>query len=254
MKAIIITFLSILLAAVLVMGNIQWGKSQASSSSNITNSSTSSENNIDLDYYLSFASAWPEDTQNQFKTKLENNETYNILLLGSEALGDAQTGLLTNLKETLTNTYDKYVSIENIVYTETSSNYVLNDETQELINQKPDMIIFEPFLLADNNVVDINTALANISAIIKETKEELPNATFILQPTNQIYNASLYPKQVAALKEYAESENITYLNHWENWPEGDSNKTLDYINADDTPNEKGYEVWSNYITDFLVNK
>lgn len=254
MKAIIIAFLSILLAAILVVGNIQWGNSQASSSSNLKNSSSISNNSIDLDYYLSFAEAWPEDAQNQFETKLKNNKTYHIVLLGSEAIGDSKTGLLPNLKETLTNTYDKYVSIESIVYDETSSNYVLNDETKNLIKQKPDMIIFEPFLLTDNNVVNINTTLANISTIINKTKEALPNATFILQPANQIYNASLYPTQVTALKEYAESENITYLDHWENWPKGDSKEVLDYINLDDTPNEKGYEVWSNYITDFLVTK
>ncbi|GKU84884.1 SGNH/GDSL hydrolase family protein [Niallia sp. NCCP-28] len=255
MKTTIIAFLTILLAAVLVVGNIHWGKSQASSSSNQKNSSSSnSEINIDLDYYLSFAENWPEDAQKQLEMTLNNNETYHIVLLGSQSIGDSKIGLLPNLTESLTTTYDKYVSIENMVYEETSSNYVLNDETQKLISQKPDMIIFEPFLLADNNLVNINTTIKNISTIIKDTKEKLPNATFVLQPANQIYNASLYPTQVAALKEYAESENITYLNHWENWPEGDSIEVLDYINSDGTPNEKGYEVWSNYITDFLVKK
>ncbi|PKG23713.1 SGNH/GDSL hydrolase family protein [Niallia nealsonii] len=254
MKATIIAFLSILLAAVLVVGNIHWGNSQTSSPSNLKNSSSNLEKSIDLDYYLSFAEAWPEDSQKQFETTLSNNASYHIVLLGSQSIGDSKVGLLPNLKEALTNTYDKYVSIENIVYDETSSNYVLNGETKNLIKQKPDMIIFEPFLLADNNVLNINTTLKNISTIIKETKEELPNVTFFLQPANQIYNASLYPTQVAALKKYAASENITYLNHWENWPEGDSKEVLDYINQDGTPNEKGYEVWSNYITDFLVNK
>jgi len=254
MKAIIIAVLSVLLAAVLVVGNIHWGKSQASSSHAIKNSSSNIDNSIDSNYYLNFADAWPEGAQTQFETKLKNNETYHIVLLGSEAIGNTKTGLLPNLKEALTDTYEKYVSIENIVYKDTSSNYVLNDETKKLIKQKPDMIIFEPFLLADNNVVDIYTTLANISTIIKETKEELPNATFILQPANQIYNASLYPTQVAALKGYAEKEGITYLDHWENWPDGKSKEVLDYINSDGTPNEKGYEIWSNYITDFLIKK
>lgn len=181
MKAIIITFLSILLAAVLVVGNIHWGKNQIS---NIKAISSNEDSDIILDSYLDLAGNWPETAQKQFETKLQNKKVFNIVLLGSESIGDSKLGLLPNLKETLTDTYDKYVSIESIVYNETSSNYVLNDETKNLINQKPDMIIFEPFLLTDNNVVNINTTLANVSTIINKTKEALPNATFILQPPN----------------------------------------------------------------------
>ncbi|MEM5011292.1 SGNH/GDSL hydrolase family protein [Niallia taxi] len=254
MKAIIITVLSILLTAVLVIGNIHWGNVKTSSLNNISNSPSSSVNNIDSDYYLKFASAWPEDSQKQLESAINNDDTYHILLLGSESIGNLDLGLMSNLREALINTYDKYVSIDSMVFNETTSNYVLNGDTETLIDEKPDMIIFEPFLLSDNNIIDINTTLTNLSTIIKETKEQLPNVTFILQPANPIYNASLYPTQVAALKEYAESENITYLDHWKDWPEGDSNKILDYINQDGTPNKKGYEIWSNYITDFLISE
>ncbi len=52
MKAIIITVLSILLTAVLVIGNIHWGNVKTSSLNNNSNSPSSSVNNIDSDYYL----------------------------------------------------------------------------------------------------------------------------------------------------------------------------------------------------------
>lgn len=254
MKAIIITVLSILLTAVLVVGNIHWGNVKTSSFNNIVNSPASSVNNIDSDYYLKFASAWPEDSQKQLEIAINNENTYQILLLGSESIGNFKLGLMPNLKKAITNTYDKYVSIEGIVYNETTTNYLSSDETNVVIEKKPDMIIFEPFILSDNNIIDINTTLSNLSTIINKIKEQLPNVTFILQPANPIYNASLYPTQVAALKEYAESENITYLDHWKDWPKGDSNEILDYINQDGTPNKKGYEIWSNYITNFLISE
>ncbi len=252
MKAIIITLLSILLVTVLIVGNIHW--KETSPSSNSSNVTANLVNSIDLNYYLSFAAEWPENAQKQLRTKIKNKDTYRILLLGSNSIGYSNVSLLSNIKESLTNTYDKYVSVESIVYNGTTTDYLSSDETKVLIEETPDMVIFEPFLLTDNNVIDITTSLANLSSILKETKEKLPNVTFILQPANPIYYANLYPIQVAALKEYAASEHITYLDHWQNWPDGNSNEILDYLNQDGTPNKKGYEIWSNYITDYLVRK
>jgi len=254
MKATIITLLFILLAIVLIVGNVHWDKSKTTSTNNITDSSSKLENSINQDYYISLAESWPEEAKKQLATAIKNNETYHILLLGSESIGDSDLGLLTDLRESLSNAYDEYVSLETMVYDKTSSNFVLSDEIKNLVDKKPNMIIFEPFLLNDNNVVDINTTLANVSIILEDTTSELPNATLLLQPANPIYNAKLYPNQVAALKDYAESKNITYLDHWKNWPEGNNIEILDFINQNGTPNKKGYEIWSNYITDFLVTK
>lgn len=256
MKVILITFLTILLVAVLIVGNTNWKNNQDSSSSIIENSNTSSgtDNSNNFNYYLSLASNWPIDAQNQLDIALKRNKPYRILLLGSNLIGDSEIGLLPNLQENLAHNYDRYVSVESLVYNDTSSSYLQSNELQNLIEKKPDMVIFEPFLLTDNNVIDIDTTLFNISNIIKEINSELPDVTFILQPPNQIYNATLYPTQVAALKEFAELKNIIFLDHWKNWPKGDENDILNYINQDGTPNKRGYEIWSNYITDFLVHK
>ena len=249
MKAIINALLFVLFISVLIVGNTHW----KNTTSNL-NSNTHSVSYTHQDYYIDFAKSWPEGAQKKLRTVIQNKGNFQILLLGSASIGESDLGLFSNLKETITNTYNGYVSLETIVYDKTSSDFIINDETKNIVKKKPDMIIFEPFLLTDNNVVGINTTLTNISTIIEKTKNELPDATFVIQPANPIYNANLYPKQVSALKDYAETKKITYLDHWKIWPEGNSIEILDYINQDGTPNKKGYEIWSNYITNFLVTK
>lgn len=251
MKIFLLATLSIILATTVLLGNVNWYKQKKDVISKI---STYEFNTASKEDYLYFATNWPNKAQEQFKMKLQKNEVFRILLVGSKAIGNLNTGLLPSVKDSIQNSFDSHVTIDTIMYDGTSSNFVLNNETKKIIDQSPDMIILEPFLLADNNVLQIKTTLTNISTIIEDTQGVLPNSTFILQPANQIYNASLYPRQVAALKEFATLNNITYLNHWENWPKGDSTDVLNYINQDDTPNKKGYEIWSSYITDFLIKK
>ncbi|WP_445506452.1 SGNH/GDSL hydrolase family protein [Niallia sp. 03190] len=264
MKAIIISVLVIILAAVLFFGNMRWAKNDSSSSPNKINYTIESNNktettaNIQDDVraedYVHFASTWPKDAKKHLETKLENKQTYHIVLLGSKAIGDNSKGLLPKIKEKLSTTYNHYVTIESVVYNRTSTEYVDDNKVADLIKKKPDMVLFEPFTLNDNNVVDMDTSLANISKIIESTNKKLPNTTFILQPPNQIYNASLYPLQVDALQKYAERYGIYYLNHWENWPAGNDKQVLEFVHADGTVNEKGYKIWSDYINSFLVTE
>lgn len=264
MKAAIISTLSIILVVILIIGNINWNlqtDSPLSNESTPSSPSIASEKKSDgyfsQDYYTSFASSWPESAQQLLETKLSEKKTFHIILLGSNAIGNQDLGLITPLKEALAEKYDKYVTIESINYDGTSSDYVKDHDYDALVSKKPDMVIFEPFLLKDNNVVDIFTTLNNVDTVIAETKEALPDVTFILQPAQQIYNASLYPKQVKELQAFAEEGDIPYWNHWEFWPNAKDEAVLEYIVSKDgvsSPNEKGYEVWSNYLINQLISK
>lgn len=262
MKAAIISTLSIILVVILIIGNINWNLHTDSPHSEENTSSTSAteektDEYFSQDYYTSFASSWPESAQKVLETKLSEKKAFHIVLLGSTSIGNQDLGLITPLKEALAAKYDKYVTIESINYDGTSSDYVDNQAYEALASKKPDMVIFEPFLLKDNSVVDISTTLNNISSVITETEEALPDVTFILQPAQQIYNASLYPKQVQELQAYAEEQGITYWNHWESWPNAKDKAVLEYIESKDgvsSPNEKGYEVWSKYLISQLISK
>ena len=262
MKAAILTVLSIVLVVVLVIGNIHWNIREDSPLSPIHHASESNKEDskgyFSSDYYLSFAKSWPEQAQQVFAEKLSDKKKFHILLVGSDAIGNQNLGLITPLKEKLASTYDQYVTIETIVYDGTTSDYVMDGEYESLIDKKPDMVIFEPFLLHDNNVVDISTTLTNINKVIKETKDSLPDATFVLMPAHQLYDASLYPMQVSDVQKFAEGQDIPFWNHWEAWPNGNDEKVKEYYDQVSSnksiANKKGFEVWSNYLADKLISK
>ncbi|MBZ9537088.1 hypothetical protein KGR20_23290 [Cytobacillus oceanisediminis] len=262
MKATILSILSIILVVILVIGNIHWNIRSESPLSTIhptEGANTEVENKeqyFSLDYYMSFAKSWPDGAQQVLEEKLTDKQSFHILLVGSDAIGDQELGLVTPLQEALASKYDKYVTVESITYDETSSDYVNDNEYESLIAKKPDMVILEPFLLNDNGVVDISTTLMNLNQVIKETKDELPNVTFIMMPAHQLYNAALYPMQVRDLQKYAESKDIPYWNHWEAWPDSKDPKVQDYYNTEgdkSKANEQGFELWSNYLAKKLIS-
>ncbi|WP_400243870.1 hypothetical protein AB3U99_22005 [Niallia sp. JL1B1071] len=265
MKATILSVLSIILVVVLVIGNIHWkipSESPLSKSDPTESANTEVENKVpyfSLDYYLSFAKSWPENAQKVLENKLTEKQSFHILLVGSDAIGNQDLGLITPLKEALANKYDQYVTIESIVYDGTTSDYVKNEAYEALIDKKPDMVIFEPFLLHDNREkFDTSKTLLNINKVINATKQELPDVTFILMPAHQLYDANLYPMQVSDIEKYATAQDIPFWNHWEVWPDGKDEKVKDYYNelADNTSmaNEQGFELWSNYLTKKLISE
>lgn len=258
MKNLIVIVLALMLAAVLVFGNLHWNSRSSvhTSTPSIRSSenTTEAEPELDTEYYLELAANWPDESKEQLEKKINSNEIFQIVLLGSDSIGNDSLGLKNYLKEALAEKYEKHVELESIVYDNTTTDYVLNSENEKLVDLKPDMIIFEPFLLNDNNVVTIPDTISNISSIIEETTAALPDVTFILQPPNQIYDANLYPMQVAALQEYANDQNLTYLNHWEVWPSGNDVTVNDYLNADARPNESGFQLWSDYLSEYLISE
>lgn len=264
MKAAILSILSIVLVVVLIIGNIHWNIREDSPLSPIHDTPVSQEKSsnpesyFSLDYYMGFTKSWPEQAQQVLEAKLSDKKVFHILLVGSDAIGDQKIGLVTPLKEALASKYDQYVTVDSIVYEGTTSDYVSDEAYEALIDKKPDMVIFEPFLLHDNNVVNISTTLTNINEVMKETKESLPDVTFVLMPAHPLYDASLYPMQVSDLEKYAEAEEIPYWNHWEAWPDRKDETVQDYYKELDgdksIANEQGFEVWSEYLADKLISQ
>ena len=114
---------------------------------------------------------------------------------------------------------------------------------------KPDVLILEALTLADNGNVEVEDNHDNISTIIQELQSINEDLYVILMPTHPIPNATIYPKQVDALKEYAAENDYTYIDHWEAWPDYTNEAELmEYLNEDKSaPNEKGIEIWSKEV-------
>ena len=76
-----------------------------------------------------------------------------------------------------------------------------------------------------------------------------------LQPANPLFQAKYYPLQVEALKNYADRNNITYLNHWDAWPDTQSEEIKKFlIGEPSTPNETGHKLWADFLVDYFISE
>lgn len=241
--------------SVLVYGHIHWNKETAAkavASTPVVKQQDSQESNeVNFDQYLALAANWPETAKQSFKQALESKQPFKILFVGTTA-----NQWEAEVTQRLTESYGSEHIITAIhTYDQTSKDIVAENKQLELAAEKAQLVVIEPFLLNDNSKVKIDGTLANLTKIIEDMKLSNPDTTFILQPSYPIYLPKYYSTQVEALKEYAEKNNLTYLDHWTAWPATDSPEIKDYLNEDQSsPNENGYQAWGQFLVEYFVNE
>jgi hypothetical protein len=266
MKAFLTTLLAILCGGILLWGNIHWNNKTTISASEPKSDTVQKEptkqreaNNVEKvknePEIISYTKNWPTEAVETFKQAQEEGRPYRILLTGSSALGEEPAGWAYQTKEELIKTYsENNVSIEILKYEKTSLQVVQEEDQDEIAAANADLVIFEPFTLNDNTFgVGAENSHINIETIIETIKEINPDTFVILQPPNPIYNAKYYPVQVEALKEFAGQNDIPYLDHWTAWPDPATTEINDYL-TNGEPNEKGHQLWAEYIIDYLITK
>lgn len=266
MKSFLTTILAILCGVVLLWGNFHWNNKTAVkvNSASVTNAAEkpiekkSVEKNqvaVDREDVLSLLKNWPSEAADTFKQAQDEGRVYKILIAGSSALGDEPNGWAYKTKEGLIQAFgEEKMTVEILKYETTSLKFLQENHQEELTSAKADMIIFEPFTLNDNtNGVGTENSLVNIRTVLDQLEEASAGTVVILTPPNPLYNAKYYPLQVEALKEYSEENDIPYLDHWTAWPELDAEEMNDYL-TNGSPNDKGHEVWANFMLDYLVAK
>ncbi|MFB5282752.1 SGNH/GDSL hydrolase family protein [Peribacillus sp. Hz7] len=150
-------------------------------------------------------------------------------------------------------TYGDTVQMSEQTYDLTSTEFVNQEKQKELIEAKADLILFEPLTLKDNGQVAIDDSHAHISTIIQDVTDANEQTTFVIQPPHPLYNATYYPLQVEALKQYATDNNILYLDHWNSWSDQTSDETKALLTEDnELPNKDGYKLWRTYLEDFFI--
>jgi hypothetical protein len=257
MKAFFTALMALACAAVLVMGNLHWnekttvaGDSQREKKPPLQQEEYDS---AEADKLLKLAGNWPEQSQTALKKALEENRPFNIIIAGSEILSAGEISWSTLLTEKIQQGFGDAVKVAVKTYDLDSLSFQAQGKIEEISSGKPDLVLLEPFTLNDNGVVTIEDSLTVVTNIIEETRQKNPKAVFILQPPYPLYNASYYPIQVEELKKYAGSKGLSYIDHWSVWPDGSSEEIKDYLSEDlSVPNEKGIQLWADYVGDFLV--
>ena len=199
---------------------------------------------------------WPEKGVEDFKQALENKQPFKIVIVGSTALGGDE-GWAMKTKTNLLESYGaEILTVDIIEYDSTSSNFVESEKLAELVAFNGNMILLEPFILNDNaGLIKIDDSLANVSLIVETVKNTNPEAVFLLQPSHPIFQATRYPVQISELKQYATTNDINFLDHWTSWPNPNDEEVKDYLNVDQSaPNDKGHQLWSEFISDYLISK
>ncbi|MFP5108573.1 SGNH/GDSL hydrolase family protein [Neobacillus sp. C211] len=256
-------FLTALLAVgfliTLYLGQSHWDQErQATAKSKPFHQSSTSkidDQNPEEQELLNLTSNWPANAVDQFKQSLKEDKPFTILFAGSPAIGSETAGSFPLIKEKLIKTFgEQHIKVELKTFNLTSTQFLYQKKQAEIAAVNADLIIFEPFIQKNNGEVLIKDTLQNTSEIIDDIQADKPETAFILQPSFPLYQAEIYPHQVAELKKYAQEKQLTYLDHWTAWPDSNTVAMKDYLQPDmSAPNVKGDQLWSEYILKFLTN-
>ncbi len=123
------------------------------------------------------------------------------------------------------------------------------------IDSNADLILFEPFTKKDNGLPDVKRSLDNIKTIIDDVTRANPNISFVIQPPPPMYKAVKYPKEVEDLKNFAQEQNIPYLDYWSEWPAQGTKEMKEVYKEDfNDSNQMGYNIWTNYVEKYFISK
>ncbi|WP_251552255.1 SGNH/GDSL hydrolase family protein [Neobacillus muris] len=264
MNKVLTVLLGIIFIFVVIAGQAHWKNKAADASAGkapspveaVSKSQAKAEADTTLPDLLRYTANWPDDSVATFKQALEEKRPYKILFLGSEAMGTETTGAYSLVKQKLLDTFgENTVQVSLKTFKTTSAQFLSSQKQTEVADEKADMIIFEPFILNNNGNVTINNTKKDLEKIIDDIKAENPKTVFILQPSYPLYQAKIYPTQVADLKKYAEENNLPYLDHWTAWPDSNSDEMKPYLLPNQSaPSDKGNQVWSDYLIHYLISQ
>jgi hypothetical protein len=209
------------------------------------------------DEVMKYAANLPPEVQKKIKNAINKNKPVRLVIVGSKAISSSEKSWPALLKNKLESTYGKQV-FEVVVkeYGDMTTKEALEANVdKEIIDAKPDILLWEPFLLNNNGVIEIEDTLQQIDAIIQNIKSALPGVTMMLQPPHPIYNAEYYPVQVEELKTFAKEKGYIYLDHWKAWPDYKSEEINDVVDENtDLPNERGHQLWADFLINYFIAK
>ncbi|MEH7180561.1 SGNH/GDSL hydrolase family protein [Neobacillus vireti] len=220
------------------------------SAENESNVLEEQSNDVNIDKYIMLAANWPETAKQSLKQAIENKKPFKILFVGS-AVNQWEKQVTQSLSDSFSS---EHVITSTFSYDLTSKEIVDQGKQLEVAAEKAQLIVIEPFLLNDNGKVSIGNTLNNLTKMIETVKAKNPETTIILQPSYPLYKAKHYPKQVTALKAYAFENQLTFLDHWTQWPASNDPELNNYLNGKSGPNELGYQVWAQFLVEYFVNK
>ncbi|WP_459501254.1 SGNH/GDSL hydrolase family protein [Bacillus sp. C1] len=207
--------------------------------------------------YETYIKNLPDVVKEKVKKAVTSKKLVHLVIVGDQASSASQDAWPMKVAEQIKKTYGN--GVWNITVREwkdeSTADLLSNKRFDELIALNPDVILFQPPFLTDNNRGGNKDSVMNLDQFLKQVTENLKDTTFIIQPPNPIHHAINYPNAISELQQYAEQHQYIYLNHWTAWPDQNSEAILPYLqNEHGFPNIKGHELWAQYINTYFVGK
>jgi len=191
-KRIIVSNVVVLCIASIIVGHFYWKQKISKPTAASVESSAENikeDNSKQNDTREDYAKNLPEDVQKKIKTALKEEKQLNFVIWGSESVPSDQNGWPEKLKKELLSAYgDELFNISIVSDAEETTHSVLNKKLyKKIADKKPDILLFEPFILNDNGVVGIDNTLSNITDILRKIQEANPDVSIMLQPAHPLW-------------------------------------------------------------------
>ncbi|MGY3715227.1 hypothetical protein ACWE42_06855 [Sutcliffiella cohnii] len=204
---------------------------------------------------LKHANQLPSPLKEKMVEIITNEEKINFAILGSKGLNGAKESWPSLVNATLTQEYGNVIEWNVKELTGFTSSDIVERELHGEHIAAYDVLLLEPFFLEDNfGLIPLPERFANIESIINDYKQWNEELIVMIQPSIPWHNGVNYPREIDALKQYAEEQGYIYLNHWENWPDYTDEVLLQYVSDDRLqPNIEGNNVWAEYLINFFLS-
>ncbi|MEB1810188.1 MAG: SGNH/GDSL hydrolase family protein [Bacillaceae bacterium] len=196
--------------------------------------------------------------QDKLINAINNKENFRLAIAGSNAIAtseDTQIPWPKLVIEELNDTYGES-TFDVMVYelgNSTTQQVLENGLHNEIAEFQPDVLLFEPLILNDNNNFVMDVTLSNITTILTDIRDTSPDVFVVLQPPNPIYRPNYFLQQARELKLYAEENDYVYIDHWEAWPSITDAEIQNFIEGT-RPNQKGHDIWASVISEFFLGE
>lgn len=187
--------------------------------------------------------------QKLFYNKKEQDETVQMLIVGSEAMDAGQPGYGELLAAELETVYGGFIETELLSFDGTSEEFLMSGPQ---LSGGYDVVLLEPFTLNNNGRVEIEMEQLHIQNIFGEVLSDESNAVLVLHPPQPIYGAQFYRTQEMALEDFARIQGYVYIDHWQEWPATDDLALKEYLTEDSNPNNTGAETWANALIAYFT--
>lgn len=201
---------------------------------------------------LSLAANTDEDIQKLVEKRLASDKPLKFLITGSAVMEKGNPGYAEQLEAALEEAYGDSIEVTVQSFDMTSDLFIDSVEEELDLTKGFDLVLLEPFNLKNNGVLTPEDQETYIERFQNRLTEAVEDAVLVLHPSQPLHNAVYYPLEVDAIKEYASSNKIPYINHWDDWPASDSDDLPNYLDEDSAPNTKGAEVWANALIKYFI--